>query len=270
MAAAGLSRRTLDTALLDRAAAEGADVRRGCVARSFEAGEVRLGDGETVRPDLMFLATGKHDLRGLVRAGGAGAVGLRATLPRSAVRDRALEGMVELHLFEGGYAGLLLQEDGTTNLCISVATARLRSDGAAGLMDALEVEAPLLAERVGGDRPSRWDAIAGVPYGWRARQGRSGLFRIGDQGAVIASLIGDGIGIALATGCSAARVALRHGATAARPWQRRLAERTAFPIGLAERLRGMAERGSGRDRALRALAAAPPLARLLARLVRIG
>ena len=56
--------------------------------------------------------------------------------------------------------------------------------------------------------PDHWEAVAGVPYGWRALATEAGLYRIGDQAAVIASIAGDGIAIALASGAAAANACL--------------------------------------------------------------
>jgi flavin-dependent dehydrogenase len=48
-------------------------------------------------------------------------------------------------------------------------------------------------------------AIAGIPYGYQARPvSANGLFRLGDQAAVIPSLTGDGMAIAMHSGQAAA------------------------------------------------------------------
>lgn len=269
-AAAGLSRRALDTALLAAAGDAGAQVRSGQLIREIRDQSLRLDDGAELEGDALFLATGKHEVRGAARpvAERALSVGLRAALPPDAVRDRALDSVIELHLLGDGYAGLLLQEDGTTNLCLSIETARLaEAGGKAGLLAALTTEAPLLAERIGAfDGP--WDAVAGVPYGWRASAGSDGVWRVGDQAAVIASLAGDGVAIALASGSGAAR-AFAMGEDAA-TWQRRFAARASRPITTAEMLRRAAQDRRG-QRLLMGLAhRVPGLARLAARLTRIG
>src|SRR5699024_8141684 len=98
-------------------------------------------------------------------------------------------------------------------------------------------EAPRLADRIAGDMPARWKAIAGIPYGWSARESRSGLFRVGDQAAVIASLVGDGVGMALTSGIAAAHALLGNGAEGAASWQRDFEKQTRRPIALGETLR---------------------------------
>jgi flavin-dependent dehydrogenase len=262
-AAAGLSRRRLDATLLLMAEEAGAAVLRGRAARAIEGDRVRLDDGTEMAADALFLATGKHELRGVAREVGSRplSVGLRAAMP--APPD--LAGTIELHLYDGGYAGLLVQEDGSANLCLSVAQARM-ADGRDAFLAALMREAPLLAERIGGRVPDSWEAIAGVPYGWRAPKTAPGLFRVGDQAAVIASLAGDGIAVALASGMAAAHACL-HG-DGAQAYQRDFAKRAKRPIGIAETLRHMAE-APLRRRLMLGLAGVPGLAKAAARLTRI-
>jgi flavin-dependent dehydrogenase len=266
--AAGLSRRRLDAALLDLAEAAGATLLRGRAARAVAGTRVRLEDGEELEGAALFVATGKHELRGAARDIGARpvSVGLRAALAPAARLEAALAGTIELHLFDGGWCGLLLQEDGSANLCVSVAKARLaRVGGPAALIEARAAEAPLLAERIGAAPPGSWEAIAGVPYGWRARDAAPRRYRIGDQAAVIASLAGDGIAIALASGMAAAHAFL----AGEEGFQAAFAHRAARPLRIAEALRRMAE-SPRRRRLMMALAGVPGVAGAAARLTRIG
>ena len=267
-AAAGLSRRSLDAALLGLAEEAGASVLRGRAARAVLGNRVRLEGGEELSADALFLATGKHELRGAAREIGERpvSVGLRAQLPAASRLELALAGMIELHLFDGGYCGLLLQEDGTTNLCLSVARARMSvSGGPAALIESLGNEAPLLLARIGDMLPGSWEAIAGVPYGWRAKAEEPGRYRIGDQAAVIASLAGDGIAVALASGMAAAHAFL-HGDAGYQP---AFTRRAARPVRIAEMLRHMAENPL-RRRMMMGLAGMPGVAKAAARLTRIG
>jgi flavin-dependent dehydrogenase len=269
--AAGLSRRRLDAFLLGLAEEAGAAVLRGRSARAVENGNVRLDDGETMSAEALFLATGKHELRGAVRETGARqvSVGLRTALAPDTALAASLAGTIELHLYDGGYAGLLIQEDGRVNLCLSASRALMASAGGPdALVAALTARSPLLADRLAAaPPPSGWDAIAGVPYGWRARDTIPGCFRIGDQAAVIASLAGDGIAIALASGAAAAHACL-HG-DGAPAFQHAFARRAARPLAVAEALRAMAENPL-RRRAMMRLAGVPGIAKAAARLTRIG
>ncbi|WP_340267820.1 NAD(P)/FAD-dependent oxidoreductase [Sphingobium mellinum] len=271
--AAGLSRQTLDTALLTAATRAGAIVTRGRSVRAADplTRAVRFDDGDRMTAKALFLATGKHDLRGLSRHFAHSSVGLRASLPPSSAGLDGLADVVELHLFDQGYAGLLLQEDGSANLCLSVSRDRLAKAGSVpALLAQLLGEAPALAVRVGDQLPAHFDAVAGVPYGWRARGSNDGIFRVGDQAAVIASIAGDGIAIALASGTSAGQALLRHGPDGAPRWQRQLNRQTRRPVTIAEALRHAAAAPASRGALLQLLHVLPALGTQAAALTRIS
>ncbi len=208
--ALGLSRRALDAALLDVAAGCGAAVRRGVkvqnLSRDGAALVLATGEGE-LRPDAVFLATGKHELRGAARAVRAPkSVGFKTYVALAPEQTRALRGAVEVVLFEGGYAGLLLVEADAANLSLVVSNDRLARAGGTwdGLLASLQAECALLARRLSGATPLRARplAISRLPYGFIHAPGPAdlaGVYRLGDQIAVIPSLTGDGVSIALHT-----------------------------------------------------------------------
>jgi flavin-dependent dehydrogenase len=110
------------------------------------------------------------------------------------------------------------------------------------LVTEIAAEAPLLVERLGASsRLGSWSSIARIPYGWRARSSTAGIFRLGDQAAVIASLAGDGIAIALASAGAAGDALLRSGPDAAIDYQRAFSRRAARPLGIASALRKVSE-----------------------------
>ncbi len=270
--AVAVSRHRLDTLLIARAG-QVAGIERGVAVRTVEDGQVRLADGGTMTAGALFLATGKHDLRGLARPeaarGADPALGLRVRLAAHPALDRLVGDAVELHLFAHGYAGIARQEDGSVNLCLAVGRSRLAAAGnPAALLDRLGREHPTLGERMAfmaGD--AAIDAVANVPYGWRVRDGRAGLFRLGDQAGVIPSLAGEGMGIALASGLAAAAAYRRGGAGAAATWQPRFARALARPLGVAGAVRRVAE---GPAAAWLVGAAHPALIRIIAHATRIG
>jgi flavin-dependent dehydrogenase len=247
--AIGLSRQTLDTMLIEAARSAGAGVEFGRTARTLSGSNaVSFADGETIAAEAIILATGKLNLRGADRPGesahGSAKVGLRRTLRPNASCAAALTGAIELHLFAGGYAGLVLQEDGLLNLCLSVSARRLRAAGGSPdrLLASIVEEAPLLGERLAAaTMTDAWRSIARIPYGWRATETEPGLFRVGDQAAVIASLAGDGIAIAIASATAAAHALLRGGPAAAPAFQRDFARAARWPLAFAEALRRIAE-----------------------------
>lgn len=269
--ALGVSRHRLDSALLAHAEALGARVERGVTAREI-AGRTIKADGAEFSPDRLLLATGKHDVRGAARPRPTGdpALGLRVRLGPAPALTRLIAGAIELHLFDRGYAGLVLQENGTANLCLAVRKSRLNQEGSPrALLDAIGRELPALGERLAWLADgAEIDAIAAIPYGWRTRATTPGVYRLGDQAGVIPSLAGEGMGIALTSGLLAgAAVAAGVGAEA---FQRGLARRTGRPIAVARAILAAAERPMTAPVLVSAMGLAPGLATLLARATRVG
>ncbi|WP_164158328.1 hypothetical protein, partial [Sandarakinorhabdus rubra] len=222
--ALSLSRRVLDDALLDVAAAAGVEVQRGVAVRSLDAARAITG-GE------ILLATGKHDLRGLPRPPGPDEIGLKMYFNAPALH-RQLAGTVRVIFFAGGYAGLQPVEGGRLNLCLLVDGPAYRAAGGwPALLARLCAEPGLAALAEAEALLPRPLAIARVPYGHLAADANDGLWRLGDQAAVIPSFCGDGMAIALESGRLAAAM-LAAGAIAA-DYQRALLRRTRRPVRLA-------------------------------------
>ena len=223
-AALGLSRRVFDAALLRQAEREGAEVRAGQSVRRLtwdgSRWTVGLADQTERTAMTVFQATGKHDLRDLPRPHSPGdAVGMKMYFSLTPEASKRLEGAVELTLFSGGYAGMQHVEDGRCVLCIAVRRAPFQAVGGtwAGLIGSIEAGSRRFAALLQGARPllPRPLAVAGIPYGYRARRAPpDGLFRLGDQAAVIPSLTGDGMAIALHSGTTAAATWLTGGTAA--------------------------------------------------------
>ncbi len=175
---------------------------------------------ETFFARAVFLATGKHDLRGWQRPPSIqnDLVGLKMHFrPGSPVpgpegdhrqddrRDERQDDWqdIVIALFDGGYAGLEMIEGGRINLCLVISKRRfaLLNHSWEMLLDELVRRTPMLAERLRGAKPC-WEkplAIYGIPYGFvhREKSHMPGLYRLGDQMAVIPSFFGNGMSIAL-------------------------------------------------------------------------
>ena len=222
-AAFGVPRRVLDEALLRRAAEAGATVLRGHVVRRLshtQGGYIADTTIGRLAADSVFLATGKHELRGMPRpCRGAGLLGLKMYFALDHAQHLALRGHIELLLFEHGYAGLQPVATDQAVLCILLTHAGYRAAGGCweGLVESLAHACPHLATRLAGARPllARPLAIARLPYGYLAGEdGPPGLFRLGDQAMVVGSLTGDGVAQALASGRLAAQAWLRSASAA--------------------------------------------------------
>jgi flavin-dependent dehydrogenase len=203
--AQGISRKLLDEALLETAAAAGARIERGVRATAIENRSVATSAGPC-RADHILLATGKHDVRGAKRAEPAtrdGYVGFKMHWRPTARQRAEIDGFIELVLFDGGYAGLQLVAPDVLNLCLIVRRDRLAA--AEGRWDKLLEELmrePGLARRIEGAEPlfAQPLTIANLPYGYICSPDPhmpANLFRLGDQAAMTASLTGDGMAVAL-------------------------------------------------------------------------
>lgn len=268
----GLSRRALDSALRRAAVASGARVEID-TARGID-GTVVLGRRRDWRGDGLFLASGKHDVRGhpRPRVSRDPALGVRLRLPGCAAREALLAGRIELHLFAGGYAGIVLQEDGTANVCLALRKSLLARAGGdpERLLAELAEAHPSFALRLGGDwRSHRIDTVGAVPYGWIARDTEPGVYRLGDQAAVIPPLAGEGLSIALASGALAARHWVERGPEGAPGFQRALARRAMGPVRVARLARGLAESRLGAALGLSVARRVPPAVQWLMRASRL-
>jgi flavin-dependent dehydrogenase len=213
--ALSLSRHALDEALLERAIHAGCNVQRAAFVENLSPNttgwEAHLRDGERFSARAVFLANGKHDLRGHDRGNAAQGdlVGFKMHWQLTPAQTAGLREAMDLFLFKGGYGGLSLIEREQANLCLVVKRARLRKLGGwDALFGSILAAVPHIAQRLDGAQ-SLWErplAVSSIPYGYLA--GRPGLWCVGDQAAVIPSFTGDGMSIALHSASLAAQMFL--------------------------------------------------------------
>jgi flavin-dependent dehydrogenase len=221
--AIGLSRFTLDEALLRRAQDCGVNVLRGRSIRKISIKEkvtLDIEDLGMTEPGILMLATGKHELRGLKREftpkkNQKNLIGFKMYFRLRPQAQLNLESYIDLVLFPGGYAGLQMIENKTANLCLLIDRDRYKLCGgtwenlhaylkksSAFLADQLAEAEPLLAQPL---------TIYQVPYGFIHQPGEAdlpNLFRLGDQACVVQSFTGDGMSIALHSAALAVRAVL--------------------------------------------------------------
>lgn len=224
----GLSRRVLDSALLEKAKAAGVDVRVGMTVKSLHysncAWDLMVTEHNeakgnrkfnSLQAHTVFLATGKHDIHDWKRmhssAEDNGLIGLKMHFRLDQQQVEQLRGNVEIYFYDGGYAGLQLIEDGKANLCFLINRKVYKSciGNWERILEWLCGISPILKTRLAG-ATAIWGkplAISGMPYGYVHSTGATvpHLFRLGDQAAVIHSLAGDGIAIALRSALVAAQ-----------------------------------------------------------------
>jgi flavin-dependent dehydrogenase len=207
--AASLTRKALDTALISDAIAAGVRIVRG---RSVQAlgrtasnvWQATLDDGATCEAATVFLATGKHDLRGYPRPEDPERwVAFKTYFRLAPAQAAQLARASELMLYPGGYGGIQPVEGGIANLCCVVQQRYFTRAGNRweNFLARMQQDCPHLAMRLAGAEPllAKPIAITHIPYGYIRRTTENGLYCIGDQAAVIPSFTGDGISIALHT-----------------------------------------------------------------------
>ena len=227
--ALSLTRKVLDEALLQHAQASGVTLTRGCRVESLvakpggwvaqlQASTERAHTGRSGR--TAFLATGKHDVKDWPRPAGSqnDLVAFKMYFTLAPAQRTRLYNHVELILFPGGYAGLQCVENDKANLCVLVRRSALRRLGSSwsNLLEHMLGASPHLATRLAGASTSLAKplAIAAIPYGHIPSARGDGLWRLGDQAAVIPSFTGSGMSLALHSARVAASAYLQgHGPT---------------------------------------------------------
>ncbi|WP_203330460.1 NAD(P)/FAD-dependent oxidoreductase [Rhodovastum atsumiense] len=279
----GLSRRVLDEALLARAAAAGATLRRGeAILRAAPQAGTAIAltgtDGKTTcRTGALFLATGKHDLRGMRRplpGHPDDLVGFKLHYRLAPAQRQALRRHVEVILFREGYAGLQPVEADRANLCLLVRRGWLTRAGGTwdALLPALRHASRHLDARLDGAVPLFEPplTICRVPYGYLhapSAADPAALWRLGDQAAVIPSFTGDGMAIALHSAALAARMFLAGQAAAA--YHRQLRADLAMPVGRAMALYCLGRGRTGQSAIMLAASLFPSVLRRAAALTRV-
>ncbi|MGA8727389.1 MAG: FAD-dependent monooxygenase [Terracidiphilus sp.] len=222
--AMSITRRTLDEALLSSASQAGAIVIRGRRVESLQQSgsnwSAQLSGGEIRHAQTAFLATGKHDLGGYRRPPGKqnDLIAFKMYFRLAPTQQQALRGWIELILFPGGYAGMQLTENGDANLCLVVNRKTLYSCRYEWpvLLERITHSSDYLAHRLEGAQAllPKPLALSSIPYGLLPTDSESGLWRLGDQAAVIPSFAGDGMSIAFHSAQVAAEIYARGGTSA--------------------------------------------------------
>jgi flavin-dependent dehydrogenase len=216
--AAGLSRFRLDQLLLDAAAQSGAQVIRCATVTKLQYDRCPIVVHTAAGPfeaNEVALASGKHNVRGLPRQQSSTVAFKMQLWPNRTAAD-ALDHIVHLSLFAGGYAGACLVEGGIATIGWVVERDQLGVTSSSGW----QVHAEFLSERslffssLFRNATPLWNkplAVASIPYGFiRKRIISENVYPVGDQLAVIPSYTGDGTSLALHTGLAAARAVLRN------------------------------------------------------------
>jgi flavin-dependent dehydrogenase len=273
--ALSLSRFALDEALLSRAEECGCKVQRGSFVEQLSIQNdlwlAQLRGGESVCAHSVFLANGKHDLRGWERAhtGQGDLVAFKLHWQLDPAQTEKLRDFIELFLFPSGYGGLSLVERYIANLCLVVRKIELRRIGGwQKLLASILDDNRHLKQRLQGAK-TLWDrplAVSSIPYGHLAGQ-PFGLWCVGDQAAVIPSFTGDGMSIALHSAALATEMYLA--GDSAEQYNHRLHAQLSRGMGLATCLSRTMVTKAGRSLTLFGLSVFPNAMRWIAASTRI-
>ncbi|MBI3015073.1 MAG: NAD(P)/FAD-dependent oxidoreductase [Candidatus Tectomicrobia bacterium] len=215
----GLSRSRLDSLLLNKAAACGAEVLTGIQATGvlWDRGRIcgvrvqssRSRQDHTFEARYLIAADGHHSrFRRWTRPdqfpGKEGDLALQAHFHGV----EGSHGSVDLFFYPGGYAGLVHIEDDLWNLCLLVQARDYLPRGANPdtIFAATVLKNPVARERLlGARRVSRWQGMSHLNWGVYSPS-RSGLLFVGDAAGTIPPFLGEGVTMALRGGQIAASV----------------------------------------------------------------
>ena len=217
--ARSLSRKVLDEKLLDLCRKENVDVQRG----------VQITDLNNLPARSIICATGKHDFKQLGKREGRDSkwVGYKIHLTLSSSNAKVLRDYIELFIFGGGYGGLSLVDKDTANLAFIVRADTAKEIGVDWLKicSYLSRESTPLRMLLHHAEPvtTRPLTISPMPYGFlRDKAPGKNIFCVGDQLAVIPSLTGDGMAIAMMSGTAAANSIINHGPDSAHEFHKKM------------------------------------------------
>jgi menaquinone-9 beta-reductase len=213
ISASGISRKVLDEELLRCASSAGVEVRRGVSVREMDKNlTVKTSDGD-YSAKAIVVATGKSEFKSVQTRIGrdSGMVGFKMHLRLSSESQTEIKNHCDLFVFKNGYGGLSPVENGRANFCFLVERKALREIGGdwKSLSNHIATHNPRAAKYLKNAETqfAQLVTVASVPYGFvKISPAEEGVFCVGDQMAVIPSLTGDGMTIALHTGRLAAQM----------------------------------------------------------------
>ncbi len=227
------SRFKFDERLLDRAKSKGARILTETKVLSLQLPkhtdspyEILLSNGNKVAARHLMIGTGKIPNRVTIQETPLKYIGLKAHF-----EGIHLENALEMHCFEGGYLGLSKIDERTTNIaCLVKKEAVANGTPLEMFMDELRKKNYMSSfnERMMNARLifPQW-LIGQVPeFGIRKNPSWERVFWIGDAAGSIPPLCGEGLAIAITSGCMAADYFLKaNAAQFKKDWLKRYRKR---------------------------------------------
>lgn len=187
----GLSRKSLDQIIIDKAKENGSEIIFGHNIKELDFSEHKK-----------IIATGKHDNPFHKRKGDTSLIGFKMHYQLTKESSKRLKDQINIFLYEGGYAGLCFVENDIASLCFLL-NKKIYKQNCKSYEDTLvymKQQNSDLAFFLEGTKAlwSKELSISNIPYGFVEQR----YFKdqvIGDQFAVVPSLMGTGMAIALLT-----------------------------------------------------------------------
>jgi menaquinone-9 beta-reductase len=211
MVGLGIRRAQLDQLLLERAGEAGATIRTGCrierLLRNGQEWRFATSTDETWRAKLLVGADGRNSWIAqrlgmnskAVMHGRSIGFQARLTCPGAAYNK------VEIHLFPGGYAGVIGLGDGTINLCLSIDKQKLPTERLGEfLLTKWLPQNPHLKKLLHRSTSAGEFRSAYPVYFRRRRCVTNGALLVGDAARVSEPVTGEGLYFAMRSGLLAA------------------------------------------------------------------
>ncbi len=207
--ALGVSRKMLDSLLVDRVKKMGIEVYEGAVARSiynnskeFEVTIDHYGNNKEfkLRARHVIDASGQHSPSAKLEKVQFGICAIYQGIPQSFRR-------VMLHCCEGGHVGINPFENNQVNVCYVVDSKYFKANGQDPervLMCWIKKSPELQKVMIGAMRISPWKAVQ-IPVRNSVIHYENGIWRAGNSSALIDTIMGAGISVALQSGQLLAR-----------------------------------------------------------------
>lgn len=209
----GLTRSRLDQVLLEKTRHEGVSLFQGCkvinLSKRSDGWTVEIdcaGVSKTLQAQVLVGADGRNSwVAQRIGLSSSGDVTGRAVGFQVRLRSAFTDDKVAIHLFPGGYAGLVSLGDGTVNLCLTIDRARIVSERAEEMLfDEYLPQNPYLkkillsSERLG---KVRWTYPVYFPP---RRSSGERVVLVGDAARVSEPVTGEGVYLAMRSGLLAA------------------------------------------------------------------
>lgn len=234
--AGGLSHWTLDTQLAEQLSKQGAILltqtkvlNLSPAAAKCEVHQLKLSSGETIKAKHLLIASGR------IPGYASQAFTPRYVGIKSHFSEIELDSTLHMFAFKGAYLGIAPIENGRANLACLAKIESMRETSPKQFIEDLIVSHPLLRQLcASGQRLfDQWMEVFVPEFGLRSTPEWMQTYWIGDAAGTIPPASGNGLSLAIESGCLAAEFAAREDAIGFKhAWKKQCALQIACAKGL--------------------------------------